>query len=157
MPRADNSVKHWQNLPTSNPKSDLLNINTCTKFVKSLDIYTLLSGNENMGMYRTDNSVKIWRNLRISNPTPDFYNINAHTKFCENPLMFTQVIIWKLIMDGQTYEWQTDVLTNGKSCGYHHYFSILMWLKNSHLTGKKPHKRLILCGWRNKSHWNTMQ
>ena len=30
--RADNSVKHWLNLPISNPKPDLLNINACTKF-----------------------------------------------------------------------------------------------------------------------------
>ena len=40
----------------------------------------------------------------------------------------------------------TDVLTDGQWCGYHHYLSILMWLKNSHLTENKPHKRLILCG-----------
>ena len=39
-----------------------------------------------------DNSVK---NLPISNPKPDLHNINAHTKFGENPLTFTQVIVWK--------------------------------------------------------------
>ena len=46
-----------------------------------------------MGMSQADNSVKNWRNLPNSNPKPNLHNINAHTKFCENPLMFTQVII----------------------------------------------------------------
>ena len=55
----------------------------------------LWSGNENMGMSRADNSVKIQRNLPISNPKPDIHNINAHTRFGENPLTFTQGIIWK--------------------------------------------------------------
>ena len=30
--RADNSVKNWQNLPISNPKPDLHNVNAHTKF-----------------------------------------------------------------------------------------------------------------------------
>ena len=30
--RADNSVKFWQNLPISNPKPDLLNVNAYSKF-----------------------------------------------------------------------------------------------------------------------------
>ena len=30
--RADNSVKNWRNLPISNPKPDLHNINAHTKF-----------------------------------------------------------------------------------------------------------------------------
>ena len=30
--RADNFVKHLRKLPINNPKPDLLNINTCTKF-----------------------------------------------------------------------------------------------------------------------------
>ena len=107
------TVKHWQNLPISNPKPVLLNINTSTKFVKSLDIYMLLSGNKNMGVSRADNSVGFWWNLHITKPKPALYNINTHTKFCENPLMFTQEIIWTLNMDGRTDVWQTDVLTNG--------------------------------------------
>ena len=73
----------------------------------------LLSGNENMGVSRADNSVEVWWNLRISNPKPELYNINKHTKFCENPLMFTQEIIWTLNMDGRTDVLQMDVLTNG--------------------------------------------
>ena len=32
MLQADNSVKHWWNLPISNPKPDLHNINAHTKF-----------------------------------------------------------------------------------------------------------------------------
>ena len=55
-----------------------------------------------MGVSRADNSVKNWRNLPISNPKPDLHNINAHTKFGENPLIFTQVIIWKRKTDGRT-------------------------------------------------------
>ena len=34
-------------------------------------------------------------NLPINNPKPDLHIINAHTEFGENPLKFTQVIIWK--------------------------------------------------------------
>ena len=61
-------------------------------------------------MSRADNSVK---NLPISNPKPDLHNINAHTKFGENPLMFTQVIIWKRKTDGRTTDWQMDGRTHG--------------------------------------------
>ena len=48
-----------------------------------------------MGVSRADNSVKIWRNLPISNPKPDLLNVNAYSKFGENPLLFTQAIVWK--------------------------------------------------------------
>ena len=48
-----------------------------------------------MDLSRADNSVNILRNLPISNPKPDLLNINAYSKFDENPLLFTQVIIWK--------------------------------------------------------------
>ena len=64
-----------------------------------------------MGVSRADNSVEVWWNLRISNPKPELYNINTHTNFCENPLMFTQEIIWTLNMDGRTDVWQTDADT----------------------------------------------
>ena len=65
-------------------------------WLKSLDIYSsYCPENENMGVSQAANSIKIWRNLPISNPKPDLHNINAHTKFGENPLMFTQAIIWK--------------------------------------------------------------
>ena len=74
----------------------------------------LSSWNKNMGMSRADNSIKIWRNFPISNPKPYLYNINAHTKFGENPLMFTQAIIQKQKMDGQTTDRRTyDRWTDG--------------------------------------------
>ena len=63
-------------------------------------------------MSQAGNSLKIWRNLPISNPKPDLHNINAHNKFGENPLMFTQVIIWKWKTDGQRYDWRTDTWTS---------------------------------------------
>ena len=72
----------------------------------------LSSRNKNMDVSLADNAIKIWQNLPISNPKPDLYNINAHTKFGENPLMFTQVIIWKRNTDGWTYDWQMDRLRN---------------------------------------------
>ena len=34
------TVKQWRNLPISYPKPDLLNINACTVWLKSLDIYS---------------------------------------------------------------------------------------------------------------------
>ena len=40
-----------------------------------------------------------WWNLPISNPEPDLYNSNALTKFGENPLIFTEVIIWEKNID----------------------------------------------------------
>ena len=64
-----------------------------------------------MGVSRADNSVEVLWNLRISNSKPELYNINTHTKFCENPLMFTQDIIWTLNMDGWTDVWQMDADT----------------------------------------------
>ena len=45
--RADNSVKNWQNLPISNPKPDLHNINAHTKFGENLLLFT--QGNEKNG------------------------------------------------------------------------------------------------------------
>ena len=40
MSRADNSVRIWQNLPISNPKPDLNNINVHTKFGENLLMFT---------------------------------------------------------------------------------------------------------------------
>ena len=70
----------------------------------------LPSINENTDLSRADNSVKNWRNLLINNPKPNLYNINTHNEFCENPLIFTQVIVWKRIYrqsDGRTTDWRT--------------------------------------------------
>ena len=45
--RADNSVKIWRNLPISNPKPNLHNINAHTKFGENpLCLLKLSSGNE---------------------------------------------------------------------------------------------------------------
>ena len=38
--RADNSVKIWLNLPISNPKPDLLNVNAYSKFGKNPLLFT---------------------------------------------------------------------------------------------------------------------
>ena len=38
--RADNSVKIWRNLPISNPKPDLLNVNAYSKFGLSPLLFT---------------------------------------------------------------------------------------------------------------------
>ena len=40
MSRADNSVKIWQNLPISNPKPDLLNVNAYSKFDENPLLFT---------------------------------------------------------------------------------------------------------------------
>ena len=60
-----------------------------------------------MDMFWADNCQKLTK-VVISNPKPELHNINAHTKFSENPLMFTQVIIWKRNADGPTYERRAD-------------------------------------------------
>ena len=38
--RADNCVKIWRNLPISNPKSDLLNVNAYSKFGENPLLFT---------------------------------------------------------------------------------------------------------------------
>ena len=45
--RADNSVKNWRNLPISNPKPNLHNINAQTKFGENPLLFT--QGNEKNG------------------------------------------------------------------------------------------------------------
>ena len=40
MSRADNSVKIWRNLPISNPKPDLLNVNAYSKFGENPLLFT---------------------------------------------------------------------------------------------------------------------
>ena len=85
-------------------------------WLKSLDSYSkYCPGIQNMGLSRADNVIKIWRNSPISNPKPDLHNINTNTKFGENPLMFTQVIIWKqnTHTDGRMDRRTMDGGTNG--------------------------------------------
>ena len=96
--RAANSLKIWRNLPISNPKPDLHNVNayTCSKFDENPLLFTKLSsGNENMGVSQADNSIKIWRNLPISNRKTILLTVNAYSKLGENPLLFTQDIVQK--------------------------------------------------------------
>ena len=59
--RADNYVKIGRNLPISNTKSDLLNVNKYIASLVKIPCYLLKlsSGNENMGVSWADNSVKI--------------------------------------------------------------------------------------------------
>ena len=38
--RADNSVKIWRNLPISNPKKDLINVNAYSKFGENPLLFT---------------------------------------------------------------------------------------------------------------------
>ena len=38
--QADNSIKNWQNSPISNPKPDLLNVNTYSKFGENPLVFT---------------------------------------------------------------------------------------------------------------------
>ena len=40
--RADNSVRIWQNLPTSNSKPDLVNVNAYSKFGENHLLFTKL-------------------------------------------------------------------------------------------------------------------
>ena len=40
MSRADNSIKIWQNLPNSNPKPDLLNLNAYSNFGENPLLFT---------------------------------------------------------------------------------------------------------------------
>ena len=40
MSGADNSIKNWRNLPISNPKPDLHNINAHTKFGENPLLFT---------------------------------------------------------------------------------------------------------------------
>ena len=110
--RADNSVKILRNLPISNPKSDLLNVNAYSKFGENALLFTRGYSPETKkwACLGQITPVKNRRNLPINNPKPDLHNINAHTKFGENPLTFTQVIIRKRTTDGRTYDGRTDII-----------------------------------------------
>ena len=96
MSWADNSVIAWRNLSSSYHKPDL-QINNVMYQVwwKSIEIFSLLSWNENTDVSRAGNSVTNWRKLPINKPKVELHNVNAHTKFHENPLLFTKVIVQK--------------------------------------------------------------
>ena len=94
MSLADNSIKNWWNLPISYCEPDLHNINANTKFGKK-SIHVCYHLETKIWLCSEQLTVQNWWNLPISNPKPDLCNINALTKFGENPLIFTQVIVWK--------------------------------------------------------------
>ena len=75
-----------------------------------------------MGVSRADNRQKLTKFAHKQSQT-NLHNINAHTKFSENPLMFTQVIIRKRKMDGQTDVRRTDGLADNQreTIIPHHY------------------------------------
>ena len=91
MLRADIFVRNWQNLPISNPKTDLHNIIAQTKFGDNLLIF--ISHHPEM---------KIW--MCHGQKLTKCAHLQSQTKFCENPLIFTQVTVWKqkIRMDIQT-------------------------------------------------------
>ena len=82
--RADNSVKIWRNLPISNPKPDLLNVNAYSKLDENPLLFTQVIIRKQKYGRISGNSVKIWRNFPISNPKPELLNVNAYSKFGEN-------------------------------------------------------------------------
>ena len=60
VPRADNSVKIWRNLPISNPKPDLHNINAHTKFGENPLMFTQVIVRKR----KTDGRTYDWRTDR---------------------------------------------------------------------------------------------
>ena len=57
---ADNSVNILRNLPISNPKPDLLNVNAYSKFDENPLLFTqVIIRKQKYGRVSTDNSVKI--------------------------------------------------------------------------------------------------
>ena len=67
--RADNSVKNWRNLPISNPKSDLHNINAHTKFGENPLMFTQVT----IRKRKTDGRTTDGRTTWIHN-TPPLYS-----------------------------------------------------------------------------------
>ena len=57
---------------------------------------------------------------------PDLHNINAHIKFGENPLIFTQVIIWKRNK-------QTPIQTLTSEYTWHMYRPTYNWWTDRHM------------------------
>ena len=53
--QADNFLKNWRNLPFSNPKPDLFNVNAYSKFGENLLLFTQVKNPE----------TKIWSFLKV--------------------------------------------------------------------------------------------
>ena len=78
MSLADNYVKNWWNLPISNPKSDLHNINVRIKSDENSLRFTLVTVlNKNTDVSLADYFVKNWQILPISNSKAYLHDINA--------------------------------------------------------------------------------
>ena len=88
MPRADNSVKIWRNLPISNPKPDLHNINAHTKFVKiHWSLLKLSSGNEKQtDDWQSDRHTSVEREAII----PRHYRVAGYKN--SNSFTFSQIM-----------------------------------------------------------------
>ena len=63
--QADNSVKIWRNLPISNPKQDLYNINTHTKFGENPLMRTQVIIRRRKTDWRTDRHTDVQRETII--------------------------------------------------------------------------------------------
>ena len=77
--RADNSLKNWRNVPISNPKPYIVNINAYTKFGENPLIFTSYRPKTKIWTCPGQITVKNWQNLAFSYTKWDLHNINAHT------------------------------------------------------------------------------
>ena len=119
MSRADISVKHWWNLPISNPKPDLLNINACTKFGK-IPWYShkLSSRKENIGVSQADNSFNFDEIYPLAIPN-QISTILMHIPclvkihWCLLKLSYQN----KIRTEGHSYDWQMD-RQDGQTTGH---------------------------------------
>ena len=118
---ADNSVNIWWNLPISNPKPDLHNINAHTKFGENPLMFSQVIIRKLK--YGHISGRKKWRNLPISNPKPDLYNITISMHI---PSLLK--IHWRLLKlssgnekqtDRRTDRWRTDGWTHGRPTWNH--------------------------------------
>ena len=86
MSRADNSVKIWRNLPISNPKSDLHNINAQTKFGENPLMFTQVivrKWNTDRRMYdwQTDGQTDRHTALQRETIIPRHYCVVGYKKY----------------------------------------------------------------------------
>ena len=119
MSWAYNSVTNWWNLPMSNPKPDLHNINAHIKFGEN-PFTCCCPETKVQDVLHADNSVKNCQNLPISNPKAHFHNVNAHTKFS-----------WKSIDIYCSY----DPKTKRRTC--HRHVTVKNWW-NLPISNPKP-------------------
>ena len=146
MSQADNSVKHDEICQLAIPNQISLILMHVPSLVKiPWHLHKLSSGNENMGVSRADNCIKMWWNLLISNPKPDLHNINAHIKFGENPMMFTQVITWKLNTDGWMDVGQTEGWTDTWTSNVKHNTQPLSCGRDYRVAGYKKQIQNVVC------------